>query len=662
MKIVIFGAGAGGASVAARARQLDQHAQIILIDKRAEVSPATCGLPDHLSEPIQDRRHSIVLSPKDLARRLNVEVRVCSEVVLIARCEKSVTIQDAWHGRHYTETYDRLVLATGSTPIVPPITGIHRPHVFTLQSIEDLDYIKHHLKLHPCHHAVVVGAGFLGLEVADNLQQIDIHVSIVEKAKQALGALDYEMATLVHQQLRAKGIRLLLEKEVREFTKDRAILIDGEQLPADLIVLTLGVRPTTLLASRAGIKLGALGGIAVNENLATSDAHIYALGDAIEVDDGIIGGKTLLPLAEPAYKQADVIAENLFGGQRVFRAEPGTVTAKVCDLAVAKTGLSEKRLQASHIDYGKSYVDLHCHASDYPGTCPLTLKLLFAKESGRILGAQIVGNHDVEKHIDVIATAMQFGKTIDDLAGLNLAYALPYSPALDPFNVADVVASDRLRENFSVIYWDELATAPESFILDVRTPEEYTLYAIPGSKNIPLDELHNRLAEIPTDKTVVLYCQQGQKGYMAYCILAQRGFKNLRNLSGGLKLLQTATRQRDDTSQSEAVDETALSGTRPATGPGHAPGGDRIAFENTISLEIDATGLSHPGPIVRLSHGIKSINDGQYLLITASDPGFEKDIEAWCQKTGHALHSRERSRTVTKAVVRKDNNSGTKNE
>jgi NADPH-dependent 2,4-dienoyl-CoA reductase/sulfur reductase-like enzyme/rhodanese-related sulfurtransferase/TusA-related sulfurtransferase len=656
VKIVIVGGGAGGASVAACARRLDEHAQIILIDKRADIAPATCGLPEPLSEPIQDRRRLAGLCPEDFARDLNVEVRVCSEVVQIARREKTVTIQDLRDGRHYTESYDRLVLATGSTAIVPPITGIHRPQVFTLQSIEDLDGINHYLKLHPCRHAVVVGAGFIGLEVADKLQQIGIHVSIVEKARQVLGALDHEMATLVQQQLHAKGIRLLLEKEAREFTNDRAILVDGEQLPADLIVLALGVRPTTLLASRAGIKLGALGGIAVNENLTTSDAHIYALGDAIEVDDGIIGEKTLLPLAEPAYKQAAVIAENLFGGQRVFRAEPGTVTAKLCDLAVAKTGLSEKRLRASHVDYAKSYVDLYCPASDYPGTCPLTLKLLFAKESGRILGAQIVGGQDADKHIDVIATAIRFGKTIDDLVGLNPAYAPPYSPALDPAKVAGVVANDWLHEDFAVIHWDELTT--ESFILDVRTPEEYALYAIPGSTNIPLDELHNRLAEIPTDKTVVLYCQQGKKGYIAYRILAQRGFKNLRNLSGGLRLLQTITRQRDDSFQSE----TALSNTRPATGPGQAPDGDRIVFENTISLEIDATGLSRPGPILRLSHGIKSINDGQYLLITASDPGFEKDIEAWCHKTGHALHSRERSRAVTKAVIRKDANSGDKNK
>jgi NADPH-dependent 2,4-dienoyl-CoA reductase/sulfur reductase-like enzyme/rhodanese-related sulfurtransferase/TusA-related sulfurtransferase len=657
VKIVIVGGGAGGASVAASARRLDEHAQIILIDKRAEVSPATCGLPDPINEPIQDRRRLAVLSPEDFARGLNVEVRACSEVVQIARREKSVTIHDLRDGRHYTESYDRLVLASGSTPIVPPITGIHRPHVFTLQSIEDLDYIKHHIRLHPCRHAVVVGAGLIGLQVADNLQQIGIHVSIVEKARQALGALDYEMATLVHQQLHAKGIRLLLEKEVREFTKDRAILVDGEQLPADLIVLALGVRPTTLLASRAGIKLGALGGIAVDENLATSDAHIYALGDAIEVDDGIIGEKTLLPLAEPAHKQAAVIAENLFGGQRAFRAAPGTVTAQLCDLAIAKTGLSEKRLQTSHIDYGKSYVDLHCHASDYSGASPLTLKLLFAKAGGRILGAQIVGSQDAEKHIDVIATAIRFGETIYALAELNPAYAPPYSSAMGP-----VSTEDMLRENFAVIYWDELATVPESFILDVRTPEEYALYAIPGSKNIPLDELHNRLAEIPTDKTVVLYCQQGKKGYIAYRILAQRGFKNLRNLCGGLKLLQTATRRHGDASRSEAVEETALPGTRPTTGPGHAPSGDRIVFENTISLEIDATGLCCPGPIVRLSHGIKSINDGQYLLITASDPEFEKDIETWCRKTGHALHSRERSRSVTKAVIRKDPGTGSKNK
>ena len=659
MKIVIVGGGAGGASVAALARRLDEHAHIILIDKRAEVSPATYRLPRHRSESSKDQEHLAVVNPDDFAPTLNIDVRTRSEAVQIGRSEQSVTIRDLRDGRHYTESFDRLVLSTGAAPIVPAITGIHRPQVFTLQSSDDMDGVRRYLKLHTCRHAVVVGAGFVGLEVADQLRQVGIHVCIVEKNRQAMGTLDYEMATLVHQQLRARGIRLLLETEVREFAQDRVILADGEKLPADLIVLAPGVRPRTLLASRCGIKLGALGGIAVDKHLATSDHHIYALGDAIEVDDGIIGEKTLLPPDGPAHKQAMVIAENLFGGQRVFQAGPGTVSAQVCDLAIAKTGLSEKRLQASHFSYGKSYVDLYCHASDYPGAVPLTLKLLFARKSGWVLGAQIVGGHDAEKHIQVIATAIRFRKSIYDLAELNPAYAPPHSSTMDTEDVANVETKNMSSEDFAVIYWDELATSPESFILDVRTPEEHARHAIPGSTNIPLDELHNRLAEIPTDKSVVLYCQQGKKGYIAYRILAQRGFKNLRNLTGGLTLLRS-TAPRADVAHVGVTDAAVTA--RPTTELGSDAGRDRGLPENNISLEIDATGLCCPGPIVRLSHGIKSINDGQYLLITASDPKFEMDIESWCRKTGHALHSRERVRSVTRAVIRKDTGAGSKSK
>jgi NADPH-dependent 2,4-dienoyl-CoA reductase/sulfur reductase-like enzyme/TusA-related sulfurtransferase len=561
MKIVIFGGGAGGASVAARARRLDAHAQIILIDKRADVSASSCALPDHLSEPVHDRRRLIVLSPEDFARCLNVEVRERSEVVLIDRRERTVTIHNMRNGRYYTESYDQLVLATGSTAIVPPITGIHRPHAFTLQTLDELDAVKHYLKLHPCQHAVVVGAGFVGLEAADHLLQAGLHVRIVEKTRQALGALDFDMATLIHQQLRARGVELLLEKEIREFTKDQVIMTDGDTLPADVIVLAVGVRPSALLASRSGIKLGAMGGITVNEQLRTSDDHIYALGDAIEVDDGIGWGKTLLPPGKPTHNQAAVIAENLFGGEHVFRAGPGMAMAKCCDLTIAKTGLSEQQLHTRPIEFGKSCVALPRHSHDKLDVSVINLKLLFAKESGRLLGTQIIGAQGVERLIDDIATAIRFGKTVFDLAELDPAFMPLTATSKDPVHVANVVAQTMLRAVM------EAATS------DAQTPEESVQRVTPVGDS----------------------------------------------------------------------------------------GEERPVFDG-ISLEIDATGISCPEPLVRLSHGIKSINDGQYLLITASDPVFEKDIETWCRRTGHALHSRVRSQSVTKAVIRKDSGSRTKDK
>jgi NADPH-dependent 2,4-dienoyl-CoA reductase/sulfur reductase-like enzyme/rhodanese-related sulfurtransferase/TusA-related sulfurtransferase len=647
MKVLIVGGGAGGASVAARARRLNEHAQIILVDKHAEISQATCGLPYYIGGTISDRDRLVVVDAKDFASILDVDVRVRSEVTAISRDERTVTIRNHQDGTQYKESYDKLVLSPGASPVVPQIPGIHRSNIFTLQSTEDMDCIKSYLDQRRCQTAVVVGAGFIGLEMADNLRDLGISVSIVERARQVMAAIDYEMATLVHQHLQQNGINLYLGQEIVAFSEAGALMDNDETLAADIVILALGMRARTMLAHHCGLEIGERGGIAVDADMRSSDPNIFALGDSVEVKDELTGERTLAQLAGPAHKQASVVAENLFGGSNVYKAGPGTSIAKVFELTVARTGLTEEQLKQSGAAYEKSYVDLHSHANYYPNAFPLTVKLLFKRESGKILGAQIVGSEGVDKRIDVIATAMYFGKTVHDLADLDLAYAPPYSSAKDPVNVAGMVARNMLNDGYQVVYWDEMTvSSDDTVVLDVRTPEEHDIDAIPGSINIPLEHLRSRVGELPTNKRILLYCQQGKKGYFAFRILKQRGFDNVHNLSGGFKLHRAATASHSLSSvETGAVTEKSLVEELLE---------EKAEFdEEAVSMSIDATGLSCPGPIMRLTHGIKRINDGEFLLITASDPAFHRDVETWCKKTGNAIHFHDNKRSVTRLVIKK---------
>lgn len=645
MKIVIVGAGAGGASAAARIRRLDEHAEIVLIDKHADISQATCGLPYSLGNIIRDRSKLIIVDSEDFSRLVNVDVRTQSQVVSIARDKKTLTIRNLADGDEYEEHYDKLVLSPGGNARLPAIPGIENENVFTLQSLSDLDAIKAYLKAHRCKNAVVVGAGFIGLEVADNLHELGISVSIVELSEQVIGQIDYEMAAIVHRHIYSKNIDLILRDSVAAFHKGTAELTSGRQLKSDIVIMGMGVAPAVELAVAAGLKIGERGGIVVNDNMATSDADIYALGDSVEMYDHVLGHKTLIQLAGPAHKQASVVAANILGDKKHIRAFQGTTIAKVFDLAVAMTGASEKQLKADKVGYTKSYIDVPSHAPFYPNAHPIVIKLLFNPDGGEVLGAQVVGVEGVDKRIDLLSSAIHFNKTIYDLAELDLAYAPPYSSAKDPVNIAGMVARNMLEDNYQVTYWNEISeTSKDVFILDVRTSGEYELGAISRSINIPLEELRDRLDEIPKNKQIVTYCQQGKKGYFAYKILSQHGYENISNLSGGYGLYRVAN-TREHVKNPMALTFNNLSKTSVIN--------DKASLKESVDIEIDAVGMSCPGPIMRLNKEMKNVNDGKFLLIRASDPGFSIDVETWCRKKGHTLQEKVTVKAITTVLIKK---------
>lgn len=641
MKVIIVGAGAGGASTAARLRRLNEHTNIILLDMQADISQATCGLPYALGNTIKERSKLIVVEKGEFSRLLNVDVRTQSRVVSISPENKTLSIHNLADNSSYEEHYDKLVLSPGGTAMLPGIPGINNKNVFTLQTLDDLDAIKNYISNHKCHNAVVIGAGFIGLEVADNLHEMDINVSIVELSEQVLGQMDYEMASLVHQHIKSKGINLVTRDRAVALHNDVVELENGPKLLADVVIVATGVKPATALAAEAGLEIGNNGGIAVNDTLATSDPDIYALGDSVEVYDRVLGHKSLLQLAGPAHKQANIVAANLLGDKKHMHAFQGTTIAKVFDMTVAMTGASEKQLKTDNINYSKSYIDVPNHASFYPNAHNITIKLLFNPDGGEVLGGQIVGVEGVDKRIDLISTIIHFNKTIYDLAELDLAYAPPYSSAKDPVNIAGMVARNMLEDNYRVCYWDTVAgSSADDFILDVRTAEEYELDAVEGSINIPLEELRNRLDEIPVDRRVLIYCQQGKKGYFAYKILAQRGYDNISNLSGGFKLYRAAACPHLNTAM--IVDT-----------PSHRASEVIAVTDIAADIEIDAVGMNCPGPIMRLNKEIQKANDGQYLLIRASDPGFSNDVETWCRRKGHTLQKMTSEKAITTALIQK---------
>jgi len=549
-KVVIVGGVAGGASAAARLRRLDEDAEIIMIERGDYISFANCGLPYYIGEVIKKKDRLVVQTPEDMRERFNIDVRVKSEVTRILPAEKKVEVYDISSGKTYSESYDKLILSPGAEPIRLPLPGAESPRIFTIRNIPDTYRIKEFVDENRPERALVIGAGFIGLEIAENLYQRGIKVTIVELADHVIASLDYDMAAIVHQHLKSKKIEFYLKDSVKSFNHTEngiiAELSSGRKLRTDMVVMGIGVRPETKLAMEAGLRLGPTGGIYVDENMLTSDPDIYAVGDAVEVRDFISGNPALIPLAGPANKQGRIAADNICGRNEKYSGTQGTSIVKVFDITVASTGNNEKLLKKSGIDYEKSFTHSPSHAGYYPGAIPMSIKLLFDKKDGRVLGAQIVGYDGVDKRIDVISTAIRAGMTVFDLEKLELAYAPPYSSAKDPVNIAGYTASNILKNDSSIFHWHDVAAIDmsKSVLIDVRTPAEYDLGTIEGAVNIPLDELRNRLGEIPTDKDIYFFCQAGLRGYIAYRILVQKGFKNVRNLSGGYKTYQLAVQKQ----------------------------------------------------------------------------------------------------------------------
>ena len=542
-RILIVGGVAGGASAACRARRLSEEAEIILFERGEFVSFANCGLPYHIGGEITKRSKLLVQTPESLSTRFNIDVRINSEVTAIDRDKKEVAVKNLASNEQYTEPYDYLILSPGAEPVRPPLPGFDNPRVFTLRNIPDMDRIKHIVDAQKPQNAVVVGGGYIGLETAEALIHRGVKVSLVELADQVMAPLDPEMTAPVNQCLRKHGVDLLLNTSVKSFSDSngglKVELSSGNSLDCDLAILAIGVKPEATLAKDAEISTGPLGGIATDDHMKTSDESVYAVGDAIEVTDYVTGKNALVPLAGPANRQGRIAADVIFGINSTYKKTQGTAICKVFELAAACTGANEKTLKRLNMPYEKIYIYPPSHASYYPGGEMLAAKMLYDPNNGKVLGAQAVGPDGADKRIDVFATAIRAGMTVYDLCELELCYAPPFGSAKDPVNFAGFVAANVMDKAAKICHSEELMNPKDDqFLLDVRTPKEFTEDGtIPGAVNIPLDEIRDRLDEIPRDKELLVFCRVGQRGYLACRILCQNGF-DCRNLTGGYLIYQ----------------------------------------------------------------------------------------------------------------------------
>ncbi len=550
MKVVIIGGVAGGASAAARLRRLDERAEIIVFERSGFVSYANCGLPYYIGGTIAEKRELTLQTPESFWNRFRIRVKTKHEVLAIDPAAKTVTVKDLSTGKTFTESYDKLVLSPGAMPTRPPLPGIDSERVFSLRTVEDTLRIHDYVRREKPQSAVLVGGGYIGIEVAENLRELGLDVTIVQRPKQLMNTLDYDMATFVHAKLREKGIRLELGRSVSGFEeRDGQILtlIDGQDpLPADLVLLAIGVTPDSGLAKQTGLALGIKGSIVVNDRMETSVPDIYAVGDAVQVKHAVTGQDALIALAGPANKQGRIAADNICGLDSRYRGSQGSSIIKVFDLTVASTGLTEKAAASAGIDADCVVLSPGSHASYYPGARPMTMKVVFEKQTFRLLGAQIAGGEGVDKRIDVLAVALHAGMRADELKGLDLAYAPPYSSAKDPVNMAGFMVENLKRGLVRQWHWDEepsLARDGSITLLDVRTSAEYERGHIDGFRNIPVDELRERLGELDRDKPLYVICQSGLRSYIACRILAQEGF-DCRNFSGGYRFYAAVTKER----------------------------------------------------------------------------------------------------------------------
>jgi len=638
VKVVVIGGVAGGASAATRVRRLSEDVQIVLFERGKYVSFANCGLPYHIGGQIADRQKLLVQTPQGLRDRYHIDVRTETEVVRIDRGHKRVVFRNVATGHEDTESYDKLVISSGAEPLRPPIPGSDRHGVHTLRTLADMDAIKERIETMPTGRAVVIGAGYIGLEMTEALRERGLQVDLVELAPQVMNLIDPEMAMPVQKHLELHEVKLHLNNSVTGIEENadelKVRLSSGETIDCGLVILAAGVRPENRLAREAGLKLGQTGGVAVNPHMQTSDPDIYAVGDVAEVEHLVGGFPALVPLAGPANRQGRIAADHIFGRDSRYRRTQGTAICKVFDLAVGMTGLSEKELKRREVPFHKVYVHPASHASYYPGANPIALKLLFDPK-GKVLGAQAVGTSGVDKRIDVLAVAIRAGLTVDDLKDLELCYAPPFGSAKDPVNYAGFVAANVLAGDVQHIYAEELSEADEDrVLLDVRNPEEVAAGTIPGSTIIPLHQLRSRLDELPRDKEVVAFCQVGLRGYLACRTLMQKGFA-CRNLTGGYKTYQmvTAAMPPEDTKPEELNDDAGEKShphSETVSPPAPAP-------KTSAIKQIDARGLQCPGPIMTLARELDGLRPGEALTIRATDPGFAADVEAWCRSTGHRL-------------------------
>jgi NADPH-dependent 2,4-dienoyl-CoA reductase/sulfur reductase-like enzyme/peroxiredoxin family protein/rhodanese-related sulfurtransferase/TusA-related sulfurtransferase len=643
-KVLIVGGVAGGASAAARLRRLDENIEIILFERGEYISFANCGLPYYIGDVIQERDNLLVTTPTDMKSKFNIDVRTKSEVIKVDTDKKEITVKSC-DGGTYTESYDALILSPGAKPIQPPINGINNDKVFTLRNMIDTDKIKEYITKNKPKSAVVIGGGFIGVEMSENLNHLGIKVTLVEAAPHILAPFDSDIVTIAEKELEDNGVGLVLNNGVKAFTpnggKLDVALNNGEKITSDIVILAIGVTPDTAFLKDTKLEFGPKGHIIVNNNLETNIKDVYAVGDAIEVVDFVNGQKTAIPLAGPANKQGRIAADNVCGLKTTFKGSQGSSILKVFDLTCASTGNNEKTLKRLNIPYEVIYVLPQSHASYYPGATPITLKLIFNKE-GKIFGAQAIGYEGVDKRIDDISTVMRLGGNVTDLTELDLCYAPPFSSAKDPVNVAGYAAENIISGKVEVVTPSAVDTRDRNnvILLDVRTDLEVETGIIEGSVHIPLQNLRERMNELDKSKEIWTYCQVGQRGYYAARLLMQNGFK-VKNITGGYKvyLASKFTPQKNDhtlNSNNTIIDD--VKNTKINTG----------IFKN-----LDACGLSCPGPLMRVKSAVDELNFGDFLNVTASDPGFYADIQSWCKSTGTELVSLTKEKGIIKATLKK---------
>lgn len=675
MKVVIIGGVAGGATAAARMRRNTEDAEIILIERGDYISYANCGLPYYLGGVISDRDNLFVQTPESFGKRFNVDVRVKQEVTAIDKNAKTVTVRTR-DGKEYVESYDKLLLSPGAAPVRPPLPGIDNEGIFTLRNVHDTDAIKQYMQTHDVKQAVVVGGGFIGLEMAENLVHSGIEVSVVEMANQVMGPIDFSMAAIVHQELVSHGVKLYLEQAVESFEKTEGGLQvnfkSGIKAQAQLVILSIGVRAETKLATDAGIDLGEMRGIKVDSFLKTSAPDVYAVGDAIEYPHPITGKPWLNFLAGPANRQARIVADNIIFGDKIeYEGAIGTAVAKIFGLTVASTGLPSKRLDMMGIEHAVSYTHTAAHASYYPGGGMLDIKITFDKKTGQLYGAQVIGPEGADKRIDEFAMCIKHKGTIYDLMELEHAYAPPFSSAKDPVAIAGYVASNIIEGRLSPITWRELnALDKDSYVLiDVRTVDEHSVSHIKGDINIPLDDLRDHLNEIPKDKKIVLYCGIGLRGYVASCILKGHGYTDVVNLCGGCRTFNMANAKLPAPSSRSTLTPASSNGSC-ATGScsasslpsaqasAAAPAAAAASAAGDVDVSkpakvIDARGLQCPGPILKLKKGMEELNNGDIMQITAGEVSFTRDAESWCKSTGNTFIKAENKDNAWQVYIRK---------
>ena len=625
MRVIIVGGGAAGASCAARLRRLNEDAEIIIIERTNEVSIANCGLPYYVSGVINEREKILVSTPEKFKSWFNIDVLLNTEALSINRDSKTVSLSN---GEELN--YDKLVLAQGASPIVPPFEGMNKDKTFIVRNLNDADKIKNYVQQNNSKKVVVVGGGFIGIEMAENLIEMGLETTLVELGNQILAPVDEEIASVAQNEMRDNGVNLILSDGVKSFDGDKIILNSGVNIPFDFVVLAIGVKPETALAKVAGLEVNR--GILVNEYMQTTDSDIYAAGDSVEIKDFVTGDNTLIPLAGPANRQGRIIADNILGLNSTYKNSQGTSVLKVFGLTVASVGNNEKQLKQKQIPYWKTFIYGHSHAGYYPDSTQTLYKLLFTPE-GKILGAQAVGQEGVEKRIDVISSVMRNDGTVQELIDSELCYAPPYNSAKDSgVNVLGMNADNILKGFVKPAYFEDIEN---SYLIDVRANIAYKTKTIEGAVNIPINEIRSRLNEIPTDRKVILFCNTGYTSYNASRILIQKGFNNVYSLMGGITLYKELVKNR----------EGKVAAKIPTT--------VGASVNNSEIIKIDACGLQCPGPIMKVSNALNNANEGDIFEITSTDRGFKSDIGAWCESTGNTLVDLKQDKAKIVATIAK---------